>query len=200
MSEKVVPAGVRADSSACERARRPFLSSLTLKRACMGLMMGLAACSADVGSGENIEDETDGVSQDVDRNLCVGQPANTFQCLDDTRFEHCIGNDSFVVNSCPAGLCATRTPSNQNPCVGRELAAQIDGVQPPAAGQAAPPPAQNNNTGGAVAGGGGNLQCSPDGAPGPRFDPAGTKNVGNGRGIQFIGGQWLSASDCASGC
>ena len=35
---------------------------------------------------------------------------------------------------------------------------------------------------------------------GPRFDPAGDKNVGNGRGVQFIGGQCLSAKDCASGC
>ncbi|KAK1834398.1 hypothetical protein QBC39DRAFT_398245 [Podospora conica] len=31
-------------------------------------------------------------------------------------------------------------------------------------------------------------------------DPAGAKNLGNGRGIQFIGGQCLSAADCASGC
>ena len=35
---------------------------------------------------------------------------------------------------------------------------------------------------------------------GPKFDPAGEKNVGNGAGRQFIGGQCLSAKDCASGC
>ncbi|KAJ7609826.1 hypothetical protein FB45DRAFT_1066418 [Roridomyces roridus] len=35
---------------------------------------------------------------------------------------------------------------------------------------------------------------------GPAFDPAGAKNVGNGVGTQFIGGQCLSAADCASGC
>jgi hypothetical protein len=35
---------------------------------------------------------------------------------------------------------------------------------------------------------------------GPKFDPAGAKNVGNGHGGQFIGGQCLSAADCASGC
>lgn len=35
---------------------------------------------------------------------------------------------------------------------------------------------------------------------GPKFDIAGEKNVGNGRGIQFIGGQCLSGKDCASGC
>jgi hypothetical protein len=35
---------------------------------------------------------------------------------------------------------------------------------------------------------------------GPAFDPSGTKNVGNGAGKQFIGGQCLSAADCGSGC
>ncbi|KAJ7169715.1 hypothetical protein C8R46DRAFT_1217371 [Mycena filopes] len=35
---------------------------------------------------------------------------------------------------------------------------------------------------------------------GPKFDPAGTGNVGNGIGKQFIGGQCLSAADCGSGC
>ncbi|KAL6909188.1 hypothetical protein GGI43DRAFT_379993 [Trichoderma evansii] len=32
------------------------------------------------------------------------------------------------------------------------------------------------------------------------FDPAGAKNVGNGNGQQFIGGQCLSSKDCASTC
>ncbi|KAI0110593.1 hypothetical protein F4776DRAFT_667666 [Hypoxylon sp. NC0597] len=31
-------------------------------------------------------------------------------------------------------------------------------------------------------------------------DPSGAKNVGNGKGIQFIGGQCLSSADCASTC
>ncbi|KAJ7628254.1 hypothetical protein DFH06DRAFT_724547 [Mycena polygramma] len=35
---------------------------------------------------------------------------------------------------------------------------------------------------------------------GPPFDPSGAKNVGNGAGAQFIGGQCLSAADCGSGC
>jgi len=37
-------------------------------------------------------------------------------------------------------------------------------------------------------------------AGGPPFDPSGAKNVGNGKGTQFIGGQCLSSTDCASGC
>ena len=61
---------------------------------------------------------------------------------------------------------------------------------PPAAPTAAPtvtppPPAKGNGA-----------QC----VGGPKFDPAGTKNVGNGVGGQFIGGQCLHAADCASGC
>ncbi|KAI2613348.1 hypothetical protein GGR54DRAFT_642920 [Hypoxylon sp. NC1633] len=31
-------------------------------------------------------------------------------------------------------------------------------------------------------------------------DPSGAKNVGNGKGTQFIGGQCLSSADCASTC
>ncbi|KIJ27797.1 hypothetical protein M422DRAFT_270978 [Sphaerobolus stellatus SS14] len=37
-------------------------------------------------------------------------------------------------------------------------------------------------------------------AAAPPFDPAGVKNVGNGNGGQFIGGQCLSDADCGSGC
>lgn len=34
----------------------------------------------------------------------------------------------------------------------------------------------------------------------PPFDPSGAKNVGNGAGGQFIGGQCLSNADCGSAC
>jgi hypothetical protein len=62
-----------------------------------------------------------------------------------------------------------------------------DDDQPPAPPPPPPPPPPP-------------AQCSPDGSPGPKFDPAGAKNVGNGAGQQFIGGQCLSSADCASGC
>jgi hypothetical protein len=52
------------------------------------------------------------------------------------------------------------------------------------------------NNGSANTGGNTGGQC----VGGPKFDPAGAKNVGNGVGTQFIGGQCLSAADCASGC
>lgn len=34
----------------------------------------------------------------------------------------------------------------------------------------------------------------------PPFDPAGTKNIGNGAATQFVGGQCLSDADCQQGC
>ena len=146
-------------------------------------------------------------------NLCEGQASNTFHCLDDTRFQLCTGNDEFVVRSCPVGLCATRSPANKNPCIGRERAAKIDGVEPPFPGVTNPPEVDteevdveeevaaendsNRDDFDDFDGDGDNgVQCT----GGPAFDPAGAPNVGNARGIQFIGGQCLSNADCASGC
>jgi len=178
--------------------------------------------SSSIGDAESLERGDS--SRSV--NLCLGQDINTFHCIDNTQFQHCTGDGTFVVKSCPANLCATRTPALGNPCIGRELAAQVDGVEPPLPGRSgrrgnngqgnngvvanappvvappvvtpppaaatpviAPPPPVFNN-------GGNNAQC----VGGPAFDPAGVKNIGNGAGLQFIGGQCLSSADCASGC
>ncbi len=54
--------------------------------------------------------------------------ANTFECIDDTQYKHFINNDNFVIESCPEGLCFTRVPANKNPCIGQELAQEIDGT------------------------------------------------------------------------
>jgi len=43
-------------------------------------------------------------------------------------------------------------------------------------------------------------KCGGGSGSGPKFDPAGAKNVGNQRGQQFIGGQCRNAKDCGSGC
>jgi hypothetical protein len=187
----------------------------------MGAGSILFACSG--AGGESAEQS----SSDVTglKNLCVGQAAATFHCIDDTRFEECIGGNQFVVEACPKGLCATRHPPNQNPCIGAALAAQIDGVPPT-------PPNQISDNGSGSGGGATNTGTANTGTAGtgtantgttntgttntgtgntsggnggqcvggPKFDPAGAKNVGNGMGIQFIGGQCLSHKDCASGC
>lgn len=53
---------------------------------------------------------------------------NDFECIDDTQFRHYISDTNFVINNCPPGLCFTRSPPNQNPCIGKDLALQIDNV------------------------------------------------------------------------
>jgi len=88
-----------------------------------------------------------------------------------------------------------------------------DGNAPAGAGGAAAAGSGGGNDGGAAAtasAANDAVAASATGAPaaasttpangGPAFDPAGVKNVGNGKGTQFIGGQCLSAADCASGC
>ena len=82
----------------------------------------------------------------------------------------------------------TQAPPAQQPPAQQPPAQQ----QPPAPPVVNQPPVNQNPSLPA--------QCSATGAPGPKFDPAGTKNVGNGHGGQFIGGQCLSNADCASGC
>jgi hypothetical protein len=112
--------------------------------------LALAACGApSLDSGELEEDAVDTESDALQSaqptvipvksvNLCEGQVANSFHCIDDTNFQLCIGGDQFVVNACPKGFCATRHPSTKNPCVGAARALEIDGVPPTPAGQLTP--------------------------------------------------------------
>jgi len=183
------------------------------------------ACSS--GINEDADSTTGAATSTV--NLCVGQAGNTFHCLDDTRFELCTGfQNGFVIESCPAHLCATRHPPSENPCVGAALAQQIDGVPPTPPGQPSEGGASassssgstsasgSTSTGSSSSGSSSSSSGSSSGGStssgntgtnsgstcvgGPKFDPAGAKNVGNGHGEQFIGGQCLDTADCASGC
>jgi hypothetical protein len=194
---------------------RSYLAS-TLSAA---VALTVIACSAAPDDGASSESSAASAAT----NLCLGQAGNTFHCLDSTRFELCTGfNNGFVIESCPPGLCATRHPADRNPCVAR--AAQIDGVPPTPPGQVDGSGAGNAGAGSSGAGAtnpgtGGGSSSSSGGATGssssgggatggngttcvggPKFDPAGAKNVGNGAGKQFIGGQCLDTADCASGC
>jgi hypothetical protein len=83
------------------------------------------------------------------------------------------------------GTCAD-AGTGQQPPVTQPPVTQPPVTQPPVT----QPPVVQPPTGG----NGG--QC----VGGPKFDPSGAKNVGNGKGQQFIGGQCLSTADCASGC
>jgi hypothetical protein len=78
----------------------------------------------------------------------AGAP-NTFECIDDTRFRLFSGNGQFTIGSCPPGFCATRTPPNKNPCVGRANADRIDGTGNGNTGTANPLPPRTQNAGGA---------------------------------------------------
>jgi len=183
----------------------------------VAVALTVIACSAAPDDGAASESSAASKAP----NLCLGQAGNTFHCLDDTRFELCTGfNDGFVIESCPPGLCATRHPANKNPCVGAARATQIDGVPPTPPGQVDGSGAGNpgaGGSGGGVSNPGSGSSSSSGGATGssggaatggngttcvggPKFDPAGAKNVGNGAGKQFIGGQCLDTADCASGC
>jgi hypothetical protein len=64
---------------------------------------------------------------------------------------------------------------------------------PPVAEPPPPPPAGGGAPGLPA-------QCQANGRPGPLFDVAGDKNIGNNAGTQFIGGRCLSNRDCASNC
>lgn len=59
----------------------------------------------------------------------TGFSANDFVCIDDTSFKHFISPTDFVIKRCAVpGSCFTRKPPKGNPCIGKELAQQIDGI------------------------------------------------------------------------
>jgi len=109
-----------------------------------------------------------------------------------------IGGQCLSSADCASGCCAN--PSGICSGVGAQTQAGKTGcgfgdgatssAAAPAPVAAAPAPAASSAPAAAAAPANG----------GPAFDPAGAKNVGNGKGTQFIGGQCLSAADCASGC
>lgn len=104
----------------------------------------------------------------------VGEQFITGQCLSDA--------------DCASGCCAFPTGICSGPGASFQQGKQGCGFGSGAAPSSAPPAAAPAPVA-AVASAGG-----------PAFDPAGVKNVGNGKGTQFIGGQCLNAADCASGC
>jgi len=111
-----------------------------------------------------------------------GEQFITGQCLSDA--------------DCASGCCALPTGICSGPGAAFQAGKEGCGFSSTAAAPAAAaaPPAAA-----APAAGGASLATTAT-AGGPAFDPSGVKNVGNGAGAQFIGGQCLSAADCASTC
>jgi hypothetical protein len=153
--------------------------------------LGLALALALVGCGGEIEDNA-GASGD-ELSQCVGgpkfDPAGT-KNVGNGRGVQFIGGQCLSAADCASGCCALPCGICSGPGAQFQAGKQGCGF---VAGKTAPAP-----VGGATGGntGGNTSQC----VGGPAFDPAGAKNVGNGRGLQFIGGQCLSVADCASGC
>jgi hypothetical protein len=103
-----------------------------------------------------------------------------------------IGGQCLSDADCASGCCANPTGICSGPGASTQAGKTgcgFGGASSSLTAAAAPAPAPAANVALAAPANGG-----------PPFDPAGAKNVGNGKGIQFIGGQCLSAADCASGC
>jgi hypothetical protein len=163
-------------------------------------LLGVALAFALAGCGGPM-DEGDGTVA-AEAKKCVGGPK--FDPAGDKNVGNghggqFIGGQCLSAKDCASGCCALPCGICSGPGAQFQAGKQGCGFEaknPPPA-QTPPtqtPPTQHPPTPPT------NSQCSADGEPGPRFDPAGTKNVGNGHGVQFIGGQCLSAKDCASGC
>ncbi|KAJ6471133.1 hypothetical protein C8R47DRAFT_1054585 [Mycena vitilis] len=103
-----------------------------------------------------------------------------------------IGGQCLSGADCGSGCCAGPSGICSGPGAQLQAGKTGCGFGGGAAAPAAAPAAAAPAAAPAVAG--------TNAAGGPPFDPSGVKNVGNGKGVQFIGGQCLSAADCGSGC
>jgi hypothetical protein len=139
--------------------------------------------------------------RDVDEDQSVA--AATRQCVGGPAFDPAgaknvgngvgrqfIGGQCLSAKDCASGCCALPCGICSGPGAqfqAGKLGCGFQSTTPVAPPPVAPPPPAPRADGGKCVGG-------------PAFDPAGAKNVGNGVGVQFIGGQCLNAKDCASGC
>jgi hypothetical protein len=157
------------------------------KQGC-GFDHGGSKTGGNTGGGNTTGGNTGG-----NTNQCVGGPAFDPAGAKNVGNGHgvqFIGGQCLSAADCASGCCALPCGICSGPGAQFQAGKQgcgFGGTQAPPAQQPPPqttPPPANNG------------QC----VGGPAFDPAGEKNVGNGHGVQFIGGQCLNAKDCASGC
>ena len=163
-----------------------------------GLIVGSWLAGCDDGAGDTDSDR----GAIAARRSCVGGPR--FDPAGDKNVGNgkggqFIGGQCLGAADCASGCCALPCGICSGPGAQFQAGKQGCGfgaakpVAPPPPAATPPPPAVPMTA--ADAGRQGNACVG-----GPRFDPAGEKNVGNGAGGQFIGGQCLNAADCASGC
>ena len=110
-----------------------------------------------------------------------------------------IGGQCLSDSDCGSGCCANPTGICSGPGASTQAGKTGCGFGGGAASSAATSPAVAVASAAAESTVPAGASTSPANG-GPAFDPSGVKNVGNGQGLQFIGGQCLSAADCGSGC
>ncbi|KAF8852446.1 hypothetical protein BDZ45DRAFT_678363, partial [Acephala macrosclerotiorum] len=111
----------------------------------------------------------------------------------------CLSNADCQSGCCanPTGICSGPGASTQNGKTGCGFVSTGGAASSSAAAAVSIIPA---STAQAAAASGTSAASTSPANGGPAFDPAGAKNVGNGAGQQFIGGQCLSGADCQSTC
>ena len=155
--------------------------------------IGFVYATSSMGcSAGNDPLDADPSSADTVLGLCVGgpkfDPAGAKNVGNGAGLQF-IGGQCLNVKDCASGCCALPCGICSGPGAQFQAGKQGCGFNAGAAVKPPPPPATPPppTSGGSCVGG-------------PTFDPAGAKNVGNGAGLQFIGGQCLNAKDCASAC
>jgi hypothetical protein len=171
------------------RHLRPLSTSLALFVVALATT---AACSS-------ASDESQSSGEDLSQSQCAAAQAwapNTHYNVGNVvSFE----GEVFVVIQAHTSLSVwppNIVPALYKPTNCSGAAAPPPAATPPPASTPAPAPTTPAKPPPAATGGGNGTTC----VGGPKFDPAGAKNVGNGHGQQFIGGQCLDAADCQSGC
>jgi hypothetical protein len=204
--------------------RRGFWHSLTVKVSFIGLVVGLAACAADVGESEQAYDDEDtleGTAQDV-TNPCGGKAEGAFICTDNTHFDRCLQGSPLnraiecakplVCRADQAAICvrddgkvvnppaAAQPPAAQQPAA-QQPAAQQPAAQQPAAGQ--PPTVvvnANGKTPGTFAAGAffgtNGVVCNPEGNPVGAAVPKFDPSGRDRKDPQFITGRCFNDNDC----
>jgi hypothetical protein len=174
-------------------ARTVMFSGRSLRVAAVLVLGGLAGAAGLGGCDDGSRSRGSERTANEATLSCVGGPR--FDPAGDKnvgngRGQQFIGGQCLDARDCASGCCALPCGICSGP--GAQFQAGKQGCGFAGGKAAAPPPAADAAP---VVGGHGN-SC----VGGPAFDPSGDKNVGNGRGQQFIGGQCLDARDCASGC
>ncbi len=174
-----------------------MVSRTFLRVSVLLLLGGLTGASGLVGCDAGPSDiPSENLNQETRALACVGGPKfdqSGEKNVGNGAGQQFIGGQCLNAKDCASGCCALPCGICSGPGAQFQAGKQGCGFGDGRAAPVVAPPA--NNPPPAPMGGAGNACVG-----GPKFDASGEKNVGNGAGQQFIGGQCLNAKDCASGC